>query len=188
MKFVKPAMSWLSRTARDPPFWVFLVLLLPLVFLCRKVALGGIHAMATYLPDVAHSSRMVRYSAIIPSSGLESLVFKSFIVTPLREEFWYRFVPFVSVWLAWWAWKRETPPWWIAALVLVISSVWFGYIHGGFGNVPIQGSLGLIFGLVYLKMSAYGRKPLLGLFAATVLHGAYNFTTAFLYQQSLAGL
>lgn len=188
MTFVKPALHWLSRTARDPPFWVFIVLLPLLVFLCQKLSLGSIRFMKAYLPDLTHSSRIVNYSAIIQSTGLESMVFKNFIVAPLREEFWYRFVPFFSVWLAWWAWKRETPPRLVAAFVLIVTSVWFGYIHGGFGNVPIQGALGLIFGLVYLKMSAYGRKPLLGLFAAVLLHGAYNFYIALRLQHYLAGL
>ncbi len=187
MTFVKPAMSWLSRTARDPPFWVFVLLLPLLVFFCGKLGHGGLFVLRTYLPDLVHSSTMANYSAKIQSTGIESMVFQNFIITPVREEFMYRFLPFVLVWWAWRAWRKEAPPPLVAVFLVLVTSVWFGYIHGGIGNVLIQGSLGVVFALVYLYMSAYGKKPLLGLFAAVLLHGTYNFYIALRLQQSLAG-
>ena len=187
MAFVKSAMSWLSRTARDPPFWVFIVLLPLLVFFCRKLGHGGIYFLKVYWPDLLSSSTVVTYSAQIQSSGLEGMVFKHFILVPFREELLYRFLPFVSLWWAWRAWRKEAPPLLAAVFLILITSTWFGYIHGGVGNILIHGPMGVLFALVYLAMSAYGKKPLLGLFCAVVFHGSYNFSVALLKYLSLSG-
>ena len=69
--------------------------------------------------------------------------------------------------------------------------VWrrMAYVGDTMAHASLLGiALGLIFGLVYLKKRAYGRKPLLGLFAAVLLHGAYNFYIALRLQHYLAGL
>jgi membrane protease YdiL (CAAX protease family) len=68
-------------------------------------------------------------------------VFQAIIVAPLIEEFVFR-VGMVG-------WTKDYPNLRISALIF--SSAVFGFLHGGWGNIFIQGAGGLVIGGIYIR-------------------------------------
>lgn len=58
--------------------------------------------------------------------------------------------------------------------VIVLTSFVFGYLHGGFENVYVQGFAGVVFSWIYLKTG-------FNLTSAILLHALCNFGTMYLF-------
>lgn len=58
--------------------------------------------------------------------------------------------------------------------VSILSSVVFGYIHGGWFTLPVQGVSGIIFSVVYLKFGGMQGKVILPFVASSITHFFYN--------------
>lgn len=58
----------------------------------------------------------------------------------------------------------------IATAAALVSSILFGWMHGGFGNIPIQGIGGIIFCIVFFKCGAMQRKFIRGLSSSITTH------------------
>lgn len=81
------------------------------------------------------------------------------IITPIIEEFLFRWIPlrlakrFIKNRLIFWS------------IVVGISVIGFGYIHGGWPNIFIQGVVGLILVIIFLRF---------GYWYAVLTHAIYN--------------
>ena len=62
----------------------------------------------------------------------------------------------------------------IVIWAVVLISILFGYLHGDWTNILLQGGLGLIFSLVYLKMGGMRGRVLIPLLASSAVHFLYN--------------
>jgi len=180
-------MKWARRWfLRGAPLWAFLLLLPAIVFFCMKLGICGRTMVERIAPHLEHSANTANYASELQSIGVQNIALRSFVSTPIREEFLFRILPFGTVWALWFVWMRQSsPPLSVALGALLVSSAWFGYIHGGVGNIFIQGFIGVVYAIVFLKWSAYGKTPLRGVLVVIVLHGTYNFAVALDVQQRI---
>lgn len=70
-------------------------------------------------------------------------------------------------------WKNAQPK--TMLMIMIFLSVIFGLGHGGWVGVPIQGVMGFIFCLVFLKCGGMQKKYMKAFFSSTGVHFAYNF-------------
>ncbi|MEI8223582.1 MAG: CPBP family glutamic-type intramembrane protease [bacterium] len=66
--------------------------------------------------------------------------------------------------------------------VIAVSSIIFGWLHGGFWNIFVQGVYGVVFATIFIftanKMpTSFGRgtRSVIGLYAATCFHAFSNY-------------
>jgi membrane protease YdiL (CAAX protease family) len=83
------------------------------------------------------------------------------------EEVIFRFIPIVYT-------LKFTRSLYVVVSVTIVSSVIFGYVHGGFGHVPLQGVAGLFFSMVYIKTGGYLEMHRDALLTTTLIHFLYN--------------
>ncbi len=174
--------SWLLAGA---PFWLFFCFLPVLVFFCWNLAQAGIDVVSFVSSDLPISGTTRNYALELQRYEVHEIAFRSFVLTPLREEFVYRVLPFGFVWAVWFLLYGKTPPLTLALLTVLVTSVVFGYAHGGSVNVFVQGLIGIVIAFVFLLWSAYGRTPVRGIAAILILHGSYNFYVAMVVKQQL---
>lgn len=103
------------------------------------------------------------------------------------EEFWYRFVSIgLMTALAAIATNTIRQSTKIALLISIPVSIFFGYIHGGWDHIFVQGVIGFIFSIVFIKCGGVIKrrnKPvfvnlgylLIGLLAVAFLHFFNNY-------------
>jgi membrane protease YdiL (CAAX protease family) len=84
------------------------------------------------------------------------------IIAPLTEEGIFRWAPLTLL-------KPHPHLMWP---VIVIVSALFGYLHGGFSNIIIQGVFGVVFSWVYIN-NGYSY------WSSVVLHSLWNITVLF---------
>lgn len=84
-----------------------------------------------------------------------------------REEILFRWLPFTIVCLEKFNFKT-------VITTAIISSVIFGYLHGGFIHIFVQGIGGFIFCLLYLKCGGYHNRNIKAVFVSTSAHALYN--------------
>ena len=68
---------------------------------------------------------------------------------------------------------------WPVLLVMIISSIVFGLMHGGPVNVLLQGVGGLVFCVIFLKCGAFGHNFLMALMVTAIAHCISNLIAAF---------
>jgi hypothetical protein len=173
------------RLLAGAPFWLFLCFLPVLVFFCWNLAAYGRELVGWIAPELSVSSTTRNYALELQVKGVHDIALRSFVATPLREEFLFRVLPFGLVWAFFALFRKEVPPLRLAFILVVATSVVFGYVHGGVGNIFIQGLIGVVLALVLLVWGSYGRTPLRGVLAVLLLHGAYNFYVAMWIQDRL---
>jgi|GEM_PF-3713674 len=167
--------EWLKRRMR---FRTYLILLPVLVLFCMGIANGGRTFVRSVDPDIELSGKTVNYRVVLQTKQIHEMAPRSFVWVPIKEEFQYRLVPFGIVWILWLLAFGSRPPIAATGLLVITTSAYFGYIHGGVGNIFIQGAVGVVLALVLLKVSGYGSAPLKGAAAAIMLHGAHNLRVA----------
>jgi len=95
---------------------------------------------------------------------------KFIIPLAIFEEFLFRFFPLAA---ANEIFRRNI---YAVSIVAIVASARFGYLHGGWICVPIQGVGGLIFCLIFLKCGGYNRRYLKGLVSSSTAHILYNYS------------
>jgi membrane protease YdiL (CAAX protease family) len=63
---------------------------------------------------------------------------------------------------------------------MLALSIFFGYLHGGIGNIFIQGMAGVILSLVFLKCGGYNLNMPKALVTTTLMHFSFNVTLVFI--------
>lgn len=89
------------------------------------------------------------------------ILITAIVLAPIIEESLFRLLPIGIVFLIW---GKENK--FILWPVIIISSVIFGWVHGSWQNILIQGSVGIVFSMAFLKG---------GYISAVVAHAVYNF-------------
>jgi hypothetical protein len=98
----------------------------------------------------------------------------------LLEEFAFRAAPLFAGWgvARFISWVRSIPLTGVANWTLIFisigSSVLFGYIHGGWFTVPVQGVGGVVFCAAYLKFGGLEGKWLPPLLGSWAVHASFN--------------
>ncbi len=174
-----------NRLLAGAPFWLFLCSLPVLVFFCWNLAIYGREFVEWFAPGLPISNNTRSYALELQVVAVHDIALRSFVITPLREEFLYRVVPFGLLFVGWSVFRKSAPPLWLVFAFVLVTSFVFGYVHGGIGNVFIQGLIGIVIALVFLVWGAYGRTPLKGICAILLLHGSYNFYVAMWVHQHL---
>lgn len=93
-----------------------------------------------------------------------ALLVQHYIGVAVSEEIVFRLIPLK---LAWWIGRGNK-----VALFLTagLSSIAFGYIHGGWKYVSVQGVGGALYSIIYLKFGGIRGKALIPLAAVSTLH------------------
>ena len=89
------------------------------------------------------------------------------VTAPLAEEFIFRWIPFRLL-------KDTTLFKEKTYYFVAISAIIFGYIHGGFNNIYLQGVAGFFFGWVYIKNE-------MSYWSAVATHFLYNFMICIIF-------
>ena len=88
------------------------------------------------------------------------IIFVSVFMAPVLEEIIFRFFPIGLT-------NRYTKNKGVLWLVILGASVLFGYLHGGFVHIFMQGVTGIFYSAAYLRG---------GLISSVVAHATYNAT------------
>jgi len=92
----------------------------------------------------------------------------------LWEEIFFRYVPIIL------GVKLNT-----LIFSIIVSSIAFGWLHGCWINIFIQGIMGLWLSLIYLKYYNVDKPySVFPLFCSTLVHYVYNFLLAVMYLNS----
>jgi hypothetical protein len=106
-------------------------------------------------------------------------------IAPLWEETVFRLVPFCLLFAFLWLFKLKNTRigLWAVIIGIGVTSLIFGLVHGPH-NYFIQGPIGVILAVVYVKWSSFGGgilAALKGWFASMLVHGSYNAVLMTLY-------
>lgn len=168
--------GYLRKKLRERPirFRTFFVLLPVLLILSiGTVKIGGLAAVQI-VPRDELSTRTVSSMTVYREEGIEAVLYGQSVYAPVREEFKYRVIPFYGLFLFWLVLFGRGPG--MAPLIVagLGTSAYFGYMHGGYGNILIQGFIGLFLWWTFVVMSNNGRRPFTGYLCAIILHSLYN--------------
>jgi membrane protease YdiL (CAAX protease family) len=97
-----------------------------------------------------------------------------FLGAAIVEEIIFRLLPLYLAWrlvLVWRLGAKSVP---LLLVVAFVSSVLFGYVHGGLLRLPVQGASGIFLSLVYLKCGGVRGKVLVPLAASSITHFLMN--------------
>jgi len=104
---------------------------------------------------------------IVDEEITPNYIFRCCVFAPLWEELAFRHAPILIA--KEFGIRRFLLP------VLIISSILFGYLHGGPENVLIQGIYGFIFACVYVKNDFSYRS-------SVIIHSMWNIFVTFFYR------
>lgn len=102
--------------------------------------------------------------------GLPIISFRAMLVLVLMaplEELFFRFLPLLWI-------RVNRRPLCAIIMIVIASSVVFGYLHGNSYNILFQGVLGILLCVIYLKAGGYEGKHVQALFMSSVVHFTYN--------------
>lgn len=167
--------AWLVQGASFEQLFNNLFLILLLSAITSDIG----HVLAEmFFPKGLSSGTVTNVTEVREYFGdMVGIIFGIVVIGPILEEIVYRFIPLgIPVYLIWKVTRDRFAhvDIYVLSIILVIVSVYFGYIHGNWGNVLVQGPMGLVFGLVFLKMSYYGERIFRGLAASTMVHMSIN--------------
>lgn len=136
------------------PVWTILLGFATIVPISLMFLLSGVQLQPNTSP------------AAVQSQPIEFL-WRSIIKAPLNEELIFRLLPLGLTRI----WTQSLP---VLLCVAAVSSVIFGYSHGGWSHIAMQGILGFGFALMFLKSGGM-RGSILKPYAASVwAHMAWN--------------
>lgn len=120
--------------------------------------MGFLSVMFSWLPSIPVVGEFMAQSPGI-------FIFMALIFAPFVEEAVFRYFPLT---FAIDCDKRK-----LRAVLIVVCGIFFGLAHGHAFNVFIQGVVGYILGLLYVKNH---RSQIGAYFSCVALHSMYNFT------------
>ncbi|MCD4762050.1 CPBP family intramembrane metalloprotease [bacterium] len=92
-----------------------------------------------------------------------------YLFVAAEEEAFYRFVPLVLA-VEYWGTGEKT------MVVIIISSLIFGFIHGSYVSLIIASLLGFLLSIVFLKLGGSKKKYLKPYVAIVIIHAMINFS------------
>ena len=162
--------TWLSR---EPHGWwrytsflmqvLLLDIMLAFVMILVLLSASSIGAPVESLPEPPGSTE--RLAELYKQNWAAGYLL--IFIGALVEEFVFRFLPLTIA-------RLLRLPLVGTLAVALLSSVWFGYVHGGWFFVPIQGIGGFIYSLAYLKSGGFHGKLLKPLLSTTLVHWGFN--------------
>jgi membrane protease YdiL (CAAX protease family) len=157
----------------DEPNFTSVLVWLPLIFILELVCtLGGLYLSQIVFPGL-DSPYGEGFDEFQSRTGI-FFYFYVFVLGPFLEEIIFRLIPIVIVLIFGWIIHRGWFETYLMYLTLLVVSLFFGYIHGNEVNIFIQGVGGLVYSIVFLKWSGWGRNLIKGLCATTFVHGSWN--------------
>ncbi len=93
------------------------------------------------------------------------------------EELLFRTAPLFFGWaVAWVFWRNECELAQTSVLlgISIVASAVFGYVHGNFSSIPVQGVGGFILSIVYLKCGGINGKIMWPLMTSASVHFVFN--------------
>lgn len=139
--------------------WVsFLVVFLQILVQAR---IGGYPPLSATLSILFSIPAAAAYLQVHP--GL--VVFSGLVFAPLFEEAVFRMLPM--------SWAQGKDPRLVRAVQIAICGCLFGIVHGSPINVLIQGFVGYMLSVLYLKN---GPSQAVSYASCVFVHAAYNFT------------
>ena len=107
----------------------------------------------------------------IPYLFLPDDILPFFAFGAAAEEFLFRFLPLVAILQI----TKNAPKndGWVLG-VTIASSMLFGYLHGGVPFIFLQGVLGFLLSVVFLKCGGFQGKFLKAIVASSLCHLAFN--------------
>lgn len=164
---------WFRRSA---PFSDLIGYLWLIVGLQALVLLGAATAISLGFPELSISGKTVNFGVEWRTMPHTQVIVRSTMLVPFFEELVFRYLPLGLTFFIVWACGLSLRPLGTVIVVgaILLTSVVFGYIHGGIGNVFIQGLAGVTFGVIFAKWSGFGARCGKGLLASTIAHGATN--------------
>lgn len=106
--------------------------------------LSSLCSISIYIILTPFSQRVNRSDPFITENPLWLILWSSIIVAPLAEEFIFRFLPINSI-------RRFSQNRIILWFGIIAVSALFGKLHGGWNNIFIQGSAGIIFSYCFIR-------------------------------------
>ncbi len=155
--------DWLSREPRL--LWIAITIaIMPLLYNIWCTAITGLYSWFGVLDQMIASH---------PNASMQATWALWGIMIPwvLGEEVLFRFpLSFAARFLRRWERLRN---WAIIILVIGLSAA-FGWVHGGWLFVPMQGVLGAVFCLIYLKCGGFNGKFWKPLLICWIMHVVVN--------------
>lgn len=113
----------------------------------------GEHIGTEHMGDLPGGMIAFRWAYHVGHALIEEYVYR----------YWFLYVPFQN-----YRSKRSIIP------LFVVSSLLFGYAHGDWTNIFVQGLGGICLSIVFLKCGGMNRKPTKALAYSTVSHASAN--------------
>jgi len=128
-------------------------------------------AIVSFIATIMICALMASFGITVGRRGMGSLLITNDIIPrmvsyALIEETLCRFIPLFIAF----ATKKK----YVILATVILSSITFGWVHGSWANIPVQGVAGLIFCCVFLKCSSFGRNLGKGLLCSTAVHAGFN--------------
>lgn len=180
---MKKIIDWLENGAGP---WSLIYAIPILTFFKIVYATCFFYGLVKYLPDNESCSSNTFDMSQIADLGIVAYIF--IFTAALSEELVFRLIPIFTIQLLL-SFLNININFKILILFIsiIIVSIVFGYLHGNYINVFIQGVGGLIYSLVYLKYGGYylsnqysSFDPYDAFIISTVFHFFYN-TTIFIF-------
>lgn len=92
------------------------------------------------------------------------------IFTPIWEEVVFRYMPLIIVIMLCGVSKK-------VLYCALIVSILFGFLHGGYAHIFVQGVVGILFSIVFLKCGGLQKKYIKAVSASTLTHFGVNSGT-----------
>ncbi len=154
--------SWLGKEAQGKQIFGYIIGTITLAFFFTAFFLSLFYSTHTDLSSMSKST-----ADIVPG-------FLFLMIIPLiTEEIMFRFLPLM--------WAKEMR-FSIKGILIValISSVFFGYIHGNAYNIVFQGTTGFLFSLLFLKCGGMQSKYFKATCCTFTAHYMFNAIIYFL--------
>lgn len=167
--------QWLVRRPQLRSIFPNLFVLVSLMVLLAHIGQSFAHMHVAKAQVLTNSGTT---SALIRNLSVPELFLWVGLVGPILEEIQFRLAPFSVIFLISSLTGFSKTAFYLPALCLCViaTSIMFGSIHG-VGGVFMQGPLGFVLCVVFLKWSGLGESAiatLKGCVAAIVLHSSYN--------------
>lgn len=164
--------AWFEQGASYRELWEQLPLYYILIVALNLIGNGVAHV---FFPPSEVNEHTERIISAVQQEGALSMYFFGVVYAPIVEEITYRLIPITLIFTL----TRVVLPYVLPEFLLVLCcsvlvSAHFGYVHGGPVNILLQGVSGLVFTVMFLKWSGFGRDLVKGLVASMTLHATVN--------------
>jgi membrane protease YdiL (CAAX protease family) len=152
----KKLIDWIFSPPRDTKQILLILTIIGLDFI-QSTLVGGYLFTNNLLPEYLFDSTIINSWAFI----------FHLLFDVVYEEFLYRIIPLAIA-------LRYIKSEWFVLMIVLISSLLFGYHHGSYANILIQGIGGLLYSLIFIKYSEGGTKLIYAGTVVILTHLIYN--------------